>query len=200
MSMIPWWATSKSDIRFNYKLSGGTMMAMGTYNYAALRLLFGSSPLECVSCDASAYTDGEHANCDYEFKATFRFPNGGIGEASSTLQGETILKPSYVTVTTREVGIADASLPSDQEKVLTLNGMIYGVFWHRIDITSNFTIRNKSTHQIIRKWTENTSRKAHTFREAGGEFAELPGEAHWMSYRYQLEAFVNKIKARDVQN
>ncbi|KAI5200223.1 hypothetical protein AUEXF2481DRAFT_166114 [Aureobasidium subglaciale EXF-2481] len=202
-SMIPWWATSKSDIHFNYKLSGGTMMAMGTYNYAALRLLFGSSPLECVSCDASAYKDGEHANCDYEFKATFRFPNGAIGEASSTLQGETILKPSHVTVTTKEVVIADASLPSDQEKVrsqvLTLNGMIHGVFWHRIDNTSNFTLRNKSTHRIIRRWTENTTRKAYTFEEAGGEFAELPGEAHWMSYRYQLEAFVNKIRRRDVQ-
>ncbi|KAI5206101.1 hypothetical protein E4T39_02622 [Aureobasidium subglaciale] len=202
-SMIPWWASSKSDIHFNYKLSGGTMMAMGTYNYAALRLLFGTSPLECLSCDANAYTDGEHANCDYDFKATFRFPNGGIGEASSTLQGETILKPSYVTVTTREVVIPDASLPSEQEKVqsqvLTLNGMIHGIFWHRIDISSNFTIRNKSSHETIKTWSEHTTRKAYTFKEAGGEFAELAGEAHWMSYRYQLEAFVNKVRGREVQ-
>jgi predicted dehydrogenase len=102
-SMIPWWATSKDDIHFNYNISGGTMMAMGTYNYAAIRLLFDADPIECTSCDTKAYTDGVHAKCDYEFKAKFRFPNGGIGEAESTLKGGTILKPSYVTVTTRQV-------------------------------------------------------------------------------------------------
>ena len=45
-SMIPWWASSKDDIHFNYNISGGTMMAMGTYNYAALRLLFDADPIE----------------------------------------------------------------------------------------------------------------------------------------------------------
>ncbi|KAI4724320.1 hypothetical protein E4T49_07940 [Aureobasidium sp. EXF-10728] len=203
-SMIPWWASSKDDIHFNYNISGGTMMAMGTYNYAALRLLFNADPVECMSCDTQAYTDGVHDKCDYSFQAKFRFPNGGIGEASSILQGSTILKPSFVTVTTREVAVLDDDLPEDQEKfcsqVLTLNGMIHGVFWHRIDIESKFETRSKRTGKVIEKWTENTSRKAYTFREAGGEFTDLPGETFWMSYRYQLEAFVNKIRGRETQH
>jgi predicted dehydrogenase len=203
-SMIPWWATSKNDIHFNYNISGGTMMAMGTYNYAALRLLFGADPVECTSCDTKAYTDGVHDKCDYEFQAKFRFPNGGIGEASSTLQGGTVLKPSFVTVTTKEVAVPDKTLPEDQEKlcsqVLTLNGMIHGIFWHRIDIKNKFEIRDKDTGKAVRTWEENTSRKAYTFKEAGGEFADLPGETFWMSYRYQLEAFVNKIRGRETQH
>jgi predicted dehydrogenase len=203
-SMIPWWASSKDDIHFNYSISGGTMMAMGTYNYAALRLLFGADPVECTSCETKAYTDGVHNKCDYEFQAKFRFPNGGIGEASSTLQGGTILKPSFVTVTTREVAVLDTTLPEDQEKfcsqVFTLNGMIHGIFWHRIDIKSSFEIRDRDTGKVVRRWEEHESRKAYTFKEAGGEFADLPSETFWMSYRYQLEAFVNKIRGRDTQH
>jgi predicted dehydrogenase len=203
-SMIPWWATSKNDIHFNYNISGGTIMAMGTYNYAALRLLFDADPVECISCETQAYTDGVHDKCDYKFQAKFRFPNGGVGEANSTLQGGIILKPSFVTVKTREVAILDKTLPEDQEKfcsqVLTLNGMIHGIFWHRIDIESRFEIRSKDTGKVVRAWEENATRKAYTFKEAGGEFADLPGETFWMSYRYQLEAFVNRIRGRDTQH
>lgn len=37
--MIPWWTTSKKDIHFDCNISRGTMMATGTYNFAALRPL-----------------------------------------------------------------------------------------------------------------------------------------------------------------
>jgi predicted dehydrogenase len=81
-SMIPWWGTSKGDIHFNYNLSGGSMVAMGTYNFSALRLIFDAEPEECLVCDTNAYTDGVHKSCDYDLQAKFRFPNGGIGEAT----------------------------------------------------------------------------------------------------------------------
>ncbi|KAL8940614.1 MAG: hypothetical protein Q9216_002727 [Gyalolechia sp. 2 TL-2023] len=203
-SMIPWWATGKDDIHFNYNLSGGTMMAMGTYNFAALRVLFGAEAEECLSCDVKAYTDGVHKNCDYDFKAKFRFPNGGIGEAQSTLKGATILKPSSVTVTEKEVVIPDKLLPDSQEKVrcreLSLYGMIHGLFWHRIDIKDVFVLRSTDDGKVVKKWEEKNSHKAYTFRDAGGEFADLPGEANWMSYRHQLEQFVNRVKGRKTQH
>lgn len=202
-SMIPWWGTSKNDIHFNYSLAGGTMMAMGTYNFAALRLIFDADPEECLSCDAKAFDDGVHKNCDYDFKAKFRFPNGGTGEASSTLRGGTILLPSSVTVTNKEVVIPDDTLPASQEKVqlrvLTLYGLIHGAFWHRIDIKDVFEIRSKDG-KVLKKWEEKTSHKVYTFKEAGGEFANLPGEVYWMSYRHQLEQFVNRVKGRKTQH
>ena len=189
-SMLPAWIVAKDNIAFNYPLSGGTIMSLGAYNFSAMRLAFGTEPEECLSCDAKAYTDGIHAKCDYEFKATFRFPNGGTGDVSSSLQGGAILKPSYITVKTREVVISDDTILPSQEKVrcreVTLRGMMHGVFWHRIDVCDNFVIRSKDDQKPVKRWMEKTSHKAYTFREAGGEFAGLPGETHWMSSRHQL--------------
>ncbi|KAL3432653.1 hypothetical protein BDV09DRAFT_124729 [Aspergillus tetrazonus] len=204
VSMIPWWGTSKDDIHFNYNLSGGSMMAMGTYNMAALRMAFDAEPEECLSCEVHAYTDGIHDKCDYDFHATFRFPNGAIGEASSTLKGPTYWTPSHVTVTQKEVIVADETLPQTQVKVqqrqLTLHGFVHGIFWHRIDIKDVYQIRDRDTSKVIRRWEQTTYHKAYTFKEAGGEFADLPGEPFWMSYRHQLEQFVNRVKGGETQH
>lgn len=200
-SMIPWWGTSKDDIFFDYNLSGGTMMSMGTYNFAVVRALFDAEPVECLECETHTYPEEAHKNCDIDFKAKFRFPNGGTAEAESTLHGPTIWRPSHVTVIQREVAVKDASLPADQTKTvkreLTLYGILFGIVWHRIDIKDTYIIRSKD--KVIKTWTEAQSRKAYTFQEAGGEFADLPGEAYWMSYRHMLEQFINKIKGRPTQ-
>lgn len=200
---IPWWGTGKDDIHFNYNLAGGNMMAMGTYTFAALRLIFDAEPEECLSCEVKSYTEGVQNKCDYESKATFRFPNGKIGEAFSTLKGETLLKPSGVTVTLKEIVVPDKALPASQEKVqsrqLTLRDFIHGIFWHRIDIKDLFEIRSKDG-KVIKKWEEYKSHKVYTWKDAGGEFADLPGEVYWMSYRHQLEQFVNRVKGRKTQH
>lgn len=205
-SSLPWWTTGINDIHYNYPLAGGTMMSMGTYNYAALRLVFGASPEECVSCDAEAYTEGVHDKADYAFQAKFRFPGGGIGEASSSLRTEALPRTSYITVKHREVVVPDddAKLKAASQKKLrtrevTLHGLIHGVFWHRIDVTDQYEIRD-SAGKTVKKWTEKNSHKAYTFAEAGPEFADkAPGETFWMSYRHQLEQFVNKIKGRPTE-
>ncbi|RVX73562.1 hypothetical protein B0A52_02450 [Exophiala mesophila] len=200
-TMIPWWGTSKGDIHFNYNLSGGTMMAMGTYNFAMIRGLFAAEPVECLECETHVYPEEAHKNCDIDFKAKFRFPNGGIAEAESTLHGPTIWRPSHATVTQREVPVKEPSLPADQTKMmkreLTLQGLLFGIVWHRIDIKDTYTIRHKD--KVLKTWTETESRKAYSFEDAGGEFAEFPGEAYWMSFRHMLEQFVNKVKGRPTQ-
>jgi predicted dehydrogenase len=203
-SMIPWWGTGKDDIYFNYQLAGGSMMQMGTYNFAALRDVFGADPEECLSCDTKSYTEGIHNKCDYDFTAKFRFPNGGIGEAYSTLKGPTIWTPSYTTVTLREVVVPDNSLPSSQQKVrsreVTIHGYVHGIFWHRVDVKDKYEIRSKEeSMRVVKKWEEKKSHKIYTWKDAGTEFAHLPGEDWWMSYRHQLEQFVNRVKGRKTQ-
>lgn len=202
-SMIPFWMVDMNHIHFNYNLGGGTMMGMGTYNFAALRLIFAAEPEECLSCETEAYADGVHHDCDYSFKAKFRFPGGGIGEAYSTLQGPAIWKPSWATVTHRQIPVHDESLPTSQEKLVTrevtVNGWIHAIFWHRIDVKELFEIRNKKDGKVIKKWSETKSHKAYTFKQAGGEFAHLPGEDTWMSFKYQLDEFVNRVKGRDTR-
>jgi len=203
-SMVPWWGTSDTDINFNYNLSGGSIMAMGTYNMSALRLAFGAEPIECVSCETEHFTEGVQKDCDWNFKAVFRFPGDKIGEATTTLKGPTWWTPSTVAVTTRERVMVNSKVHPSQEETrsrkIVLHGLVHGVFWHRIDVTDVYVTRNKKTGAVIAKHEEKKSHKAYTFKEAGGQFANLPGDTHWMSYRYQLEEFVNKIRGRKTQH
>ncbi|KAH8651963.1 putative oxidoreductase [Tricladium varicosporioides] len=202
-SMIPWLLVNKDNIGFNYNLSGGSMMHLGTYSFAMLRMIFNDEPEECLNCDTKTFRDGVHDKCDYGFTALFRFPNGGMGEATASLRGPLLWKPSEARVTIRAAVVPDETLPSSQEKVLTrqvtLHGFLNAVVWHRIDIKDSYVIHNKADRQPIKKWIEFKSHKAYTYREAGGDFANLPGEDWWMSFRHQLDQFVNQIKGRPTQ-
>lgn len=202
-SMVPWWFTSKDDIEFNHKLGGGSMMALGTYNFAVLRMVFEDEPEQCLDCNTSIFSDGIRDQCDYDFKAQFRFPNGGIGEATSTLRGPLLWKPSEARVTHKEVVVPDKALPATQEKVqtrqVTMHGFMHAVLWHRIDVKDSYIIRDKADGRPVKKWVEFDSHKAYTYKEAGGRFANAPGEDWWMSYRYQLEEFVNRVRGSKTQ-
>ena len=202
--MIPWWLSDKNGIEFNYNLAGGSIAHMGTYNFSILRIVFDGEPEECLTCEPRVFGDGVHDRCDYDFKASFRFPNGGIGEATNTLRGPTIWKPSEARVMHREVVVPDKALPSTQEKVLTrqvtLHGFMQAFIWHRIDVQDSYVICNKADRQPVKKWVESKSHKAYTYKEAGIKFANVPGEDWWMSYRYQLEEFVNQVKNRRTQS
>ncbi|KAI8630473.1 putative oxidoreductase [Xylariaceae sp. FL1651] len=199
-SMIASWLIAPGDIAFNYKLGGGTMMMVGTYNFAMLRMIFGAEPTECLTCNATVFGDGVHDKCDTSFEAKFQFPNGSIGEAKSTMRGPWLWKPSEARVTHRDVVVPDKSLPAGHEKVrtriVTMHGYMHAIVWHRIDVKDFYVIRNISDRHPIKTWTESASHKAYTFKEAGGEFSGFPGEPWWMSYRFQLEAFVDRIRGR----
>ncbi|KAJ5585467.1 Oxidoreductase N-terminal [Penicillium hispanicum] len=183
-SMVPWLMLDKDNIGFNYKLSGGSMMMLGRYNFGVIRMIFDDDPVECLTCEP----------------AKFRFPNGGIAEASTTMRGPILWKPFEARVTHKEIVIDDKSLPATQEKlrtrVVTLHGFIHAFIWHCIDVEDTFVICNKGDSRPIKTWTQSKSHKAYSYKEAGGEFANLPGEDWWMSYRYQLEEFVNRVKGR----
>jgi predicted dehydrogenase len=202
-SMVPWLMTAKDNVEFNYNLSGGSMMMIGTYNFGILRMIFNDEPEECLTCDTTIFGDGIHDKCDYAFKAKFRFPNGGIGEATTTMRGPILWKPSEARVTTKEVVVLDKALPSAHEKVLTrqvtLHGFLNAIIWHRIDVKDSYVIRNKVDRQPIKKWIESKSHKAYSYKKAGGKFANLPGEDWWMSHRYQLEEFVNRVRGLQTQ-
>ncbi|KAL4755766.1 uncharacterized protein BDW70DRAFT_165139 [Aspergillus foveolatus] len=94
-------------------------------------------PVECLSSTTHSYTDGVHDKCGWDFAARSRFPNGGMGEAETTLRGPTFLTPS-VTVMHREKVIEDPNLPASQIKVnkgvATMHGFVHAIIWHCIDI------------------------------------------------------------------
>ncbi|KAJ5660329.1 oxidoreductase [Penicillium longicatenatum] len=202
-SMVPALITDKAGIEFNYNLAGGSMMMLGTYNFGILRMIFGAEPTECLECQTSIFGDGVHDRCDYQFSAKFAFPNGGVGEAMTTMRGSILWKPSEARVSMKEVAVVDKTIPETQEKMhtrkVTLHGFVHAVIWHRIDVEDSYVVREKVGGVVVKAWVESESQKAYSYLDAGKEFVGLPGEAWWMSYRYQLEEFVNRIKGRKTQ-
>ncbi len=77
---------------------------------------------------------------------------------------------------------------------VTLRNFVISNLWHRIDVEDEWEMRRADDGATLRRWKTRESRKAYTFREAG---VEQPGERYWLSYRYQLEEFVNKIRGRE---
>lgn len=207
---LPSWATSDDDVYFNYSLAGGAIMSLGTYTFAALRLLTEAEPEECISCENKAFTEGQQAGCDYQFEAKFRFPNGVIGEGAANLKGGILYAPDAITVTTKEEIFKDSrlelfeKLKPDLEIVksqdIAFRGFNLPGIWHRIDIVDNYIVRRKSDGKVIKsKSKKQESLKAYTFKEAGEQWANLPGDSNWMTYRHQLEQFVNKIRGHEPQ-
>jgi predicted dehydrogenase len=207
--MIPWWMNAKDDIYFNHALAGGAMMHLGTYTFAAMRDAFKAEPEECLSCDVvtpedvgwKSYGQANRNKIDRDFKAKFRFPNGGIAECKATQWGSAMFIPSHVTVTHKQIRVPDASLPDTQEllrtREVTLHEINHGAVWHRIDVKDVFVAADKASGRTIRKWEEKKSHKAYTFNASGKGQVDLPGEDYWTSYRYQLEQFVNKVRGRN---
>lgn len=201
-SMVPNWITGADNNAFRWDLAGGTVLSFGTYSFLIMRRVFAAEPTECISCNPDTFGDSAHDDrIDYAFRASFRFPNGGTAEARATMMGPSLWRPSHARVTHREVVVPDAALPAGQEKVrtrtVTLHGFLNAVFWHRVDVQDAYVVRGTADRQPVKTWVESKSHKAYSFAEAGLDAAGgKTGEVWWMSYRWQLEEFVNRVKGR----
>ncbi|KXH24963.1 hypothetical protein CSIM01_10018 [Colletotrichum simmondsii] len=198
-SMAPAWFTAADNLNHKYQLGGGSIMALGTYNFGVMRMIFGQEPEECLECDTTVFDDGDCKQCDYTFKARFQFPNG-TGYATTTVKGPALWKPSEARVTHRKVVIPDKNLPDTQEKTRTrlvnLHGFMHAVAWHRIDVEDSYEICDVVNGQTVKKWVESSSHTAYTYQDAEDGLPGL-GDYWWSSFRYQLEAFVNRVKGRE---
>ncbi|KAK3692089.1 hypothetical protein B0T22DRAFT_3943 [Podospora appendiculata] len=193
-AMIP-----EDDIRFRYDLAGGAMMDL-TYTMSVLRAVYGAEPAECTACEVTTMPP-PNDRCDYKYRGTWRFPNGGTGEMVGSLQSSIreFLSPVMPAIVTHKpVVVADPALPPGQEKLrtrtVTLHNFAVGALWHRIDVVDAFEIRQAATAVVVKKWTTTEYKKAYTLREAG---IDLPSETYWLSYKYQLDAFVDRIRGRN---
>ncbi|CAH0023725.1 unnamed protein product [Clonostachys rhizophaga] len=190
----------KDDIRFQFSLAGGALMDLGAYGVSALRQTFGVEPEECLEANFNIMP-GTEGKIEHGWNVKWRMANGGTAISEGSLQAKlTQFGAPRVAVTHRQSKVEEEGLPSGQEKwvirkVVLFNFMV-GTFWHRIDVEDNFELRESETGKVVKKWTEKTSRKAYTFKEAG---LEGPGEDWWMSYRHQLEQFVNRVKGRETR-
>ena len=189
------------DIRFRYDLAGGCLMDFGYYNVQCLRQIFGTEPEECLRADLRRAPLDE--KIDQAFSAAWRFPNGGIGSIESDLKflgGYPFpwltskipgLKTPSCRVKHHKAPVVDEELPKDLAhtvvKTVIMWCMSFPSIWHRIDLILDHTLKNVSTGEVVKTWTEISYIK---------EYVGKVGDASWSTYRHQLEEFVNKVRGR----
>lgn len=200
-ALVPSFVAKDDDIRFNYDLAGGTLMDVGGYPLAAVRCAFGADPTECVEADLTRMPPPLD-KCDAKFHVKYRFPNGGIGEILGSLrEPNTSLSFPTMTVTHNPVTVKDFKEGEDPETKITRKRTVTFVnfmvppHYHRIDVVDEME-EHKMSSTVTKKSTKMETKKAYTFKEMGVDQA---GEAHWSTYRYMLEQFVNQVKGRHVR-
>ncbi|KAI0010517.1 oxidoreductase domain-containing protein [Xylariaceae sp. FL0662B] len=202
---VPRWEFADDDIRFRYELGGGALLDLGVYTASALTRIFGAAPEACESCDARPGPYDER--CERLYSARYRFPGGGRGEMAGDLRAPLTRLAPVVDVEHRPVVVSGADaggveVPEGREVVRTrrvkFTTYIQPAFFHSIQVDDEFVLRTvgDSSPAVVRSWRKSKTVKAYTFKEAG---VEQPGEPHWLTYRYQLEQFVNKVRGREAQ-
>ncbi|KAF8526948.1 hypothetical protein BU17DRAFT_40280, partial [Hysterangium stoloniferum] len=162
----------KDDIRFNYDLGGGCTMDMGVYPLSALHYFASSEPIEVVSATATGHaTDPTHI--DRSMHTIFKF--------LASISGETFV---------------DFQLPGWGLFSIIPQGLKFCVYIKleggEIDFT-NFALPHL-WHSIKVRPRDGKARIEKMYKRPDGS-----GEEWWSSYRYQLEAFVEKIRSRTPQ-
>jgi predicted dehydrogenase len=200
------------DIRFQYRLSGGTLMDLGTYNLSAIRGVFGTEPSSVTHATASLPPHPHDQQCDTAMQSSYVFPNGGTADLHTDLiarirytkggswiswlfngWGNWTAKgiPSVVGVTLREKHGTEDDLNTATQKTVVLNNFMGPHAGHSIDINTTTTYRSQDG-KVVKTEKSTESKKVYVWPDGKGV-----GEEWWTTYRYMLEAFVDRVKGRE---
>jgi predicted dehydrogenase len=200
-----------NDIRFNYSLAGGTLLDLGTYNLSAIRGIFGADPTEVTSATPRLMPHPYDQQCEQAMQASYTFPNGGTATILCDLSARVTKTtgtwsswlfngwpnftppgmPPLCSVTLREKHGVEDDMNITTQKTIALNNFMGPHMWHRIDINTTTSYRSQSG-EIVKTEKHTETKKAYTWPKGKGE-----GEDWWPTYRYMLEAFVDRIKGRE---
>ena len=201
---IPKGIAGRNDIRMNFPLGGGATMDCGTYCIQILRKIYGAEPVECVEVRArKPGLSGIGVEIDEAMQAKLRFPGGGTGTIDADLRKKggywlPWLTGSWARLSTPIARARERERVVDDEKggegrehavvrEVTLWNIVAPFMWHRIDVVEEHVVREKESGKVVKRWKQKESVK-----EYGPK-----GKESWTTYRWQLEAFVDRIKGRD---
>ncbi|KAJ7226254.1 hypothetical protein B0H12DRAFT_1149270 [Mycena haematopus] len=163
----------EGDIRWSYDLGGGSTMDPGCYTVNILRYLASSNPTTVLTAKAVRYSSRpEHKQVDEMFWATLALDNDIIGELHSNLD-----EPKIFGIIPR-IPKLSATVQCARGTVEIFNFLIPH-YYHSITVAPTGKSRRVE--------------KAYSFNGAAN------GEVWWTTYRYQLEAFVDKVQGRTPQ-
>ncbi|KAJ7621509.1 NAD(P)-binding protein [Mycena polygramma] len=161
------------DIRWNYDLGGGSTMDPGCYTVNALRYLASSNPTAVLTAKAVPYSSRpEHKQIDKMFWATLALEQDIIGDLHSNLD-----EAKLFGIIPR-IPKLSATVQCEGGTLEIFNFLVPH-YYHSITVSPSGKPRRVE--------------KAYSFKGAA------KGEDWWTTYRYQLEAFVDKIQGRAPQ-
>ncbi|KIP03770.1 hypothetical protein PHLGIDRAFT_121300, partial [Phlebiopsis gigantea 11061_1 CR5-6] len=165
----------KDDIRFQYPLGGGCMMDVGVYPLAAIRF-FADAPgaLEVTHAAATPHA-ADRARVDRGMRAAFALPGT---DATAELYCDFAM-PGWGPL---------ALLPRLPKQRVTLRMEGGTVEFYGFPIPHVY-------HYITIAPREGRARTEKVYRRPGGG----EDQEWWSTYRYQLEAFVDKVRGRTPQ-
>nr|WNS47940.1 FunJ [Talaromyces coalescens] len=223
-SYMPKGFLPENDIRFIYPLAGGCLMDFAAYNISHIRqmlddphpkvqnVVFRTHAHSSGGTTTSSTVDEEGQNpgqVDEAVSASYISQTGARGYVVADLRssGGWPLLPGSWTQHWPSVGWpkCTAELQEKQiyghadkdgeihyvQRTVTLYNHIFPHVYHCITVDDMHTIRRGL--QEVRSWSERKNIKAYTWPKDSGI---CQGMEWWTTYRYQLEEFVNHIKAR----
>ncbi|KAF9477071.1 putative NAD binding Rossmann fold oxidoreductase [Pholiota conissans] len=169
------------DVRWQYDLSGGSLISMASVIGLTRYVLHGSTPDSILQ--AAATISREEPRVDSSMLATMRFKLPGIDKRSeqsnvfSTIFTDMARRPAYGLVP-RVWELPSIRVETDLAEIYFYNAVTPHIY-HYIAITIKET--GKTSYESVYQ---------------GGPLWKDRGKAFWSADRYQLEAFVDKIRGR----
>lgn len=170
----------ETDIRFNYDLGGGALMDMGCYTLNCIRYLCSSNPISVLSANHILHTPSSSAkdyvpNTDQGTTATLSLPNNVVATLNCNFR-----LPYYLGFIPPMPDVT-VTVECEGGKVEMIN-FVMPTLYHSIKVN----VHNKKTRV----------EKVYKFTDVR---VDAKGEDWWTTYRYQLEAFVDRLKGRTPQ-
>ena len=144
-------------------------MDSGSYNVQMPRQVLGTEPVECLAVSVRRMPNGLDQNTDQAFGASWKFPNGGIGNIVSDLaatgghflpwltSGLPSIKAPMCSVKDREKTIRYPTLEEMETittKIVIIWDALLASIWHRIDIIEDHTLRHTKGSRVEKQWTK----------------------------------------------
>ncbi|KAG6897822.1 hypothetical protein C0992_010626 [Termitomyces sp. T32_za158] len=173
-----------TDIRYDYALGGGSLMDMGCYTLNVIRYLSSSNPTSVISAEHSVFIPANSPasfkpNVDRRTTATLALPNN----VTASLECDLAMPLIYGFIPPMPVVKAIITLEGGE---IEIYNFVMPTLYHSIKVTTK-DARNKTKTRV---------EKVYTFTDGK---MEGKGEAWWTTYRFQLEAFVDRVKERTTQ-
>ncbi|KAG1772349.1 NAD(P)-binding protein [Suillus occidentalis] len=164
-----------NDIRMNYDLGGGAMMDCGCYTLSCVRYLTSNNPSAVISATATRYSKDPRIDTGTTANLSFASLKPGEEPVRSIIKCDFAIPPRWGLIPR----LPDLSVRAVCEcGSIEIFNYVMPVIYHSITVRPDGKVPR--------------TEKAYTFE--GGK-----GEEWWTTYRYQLEAFVDKVKGRTPQ-